>query len=78
MKILEYDKETFPDILRIGRRKMDLTQREFSSLSHVDQKHLSVIERGHGEPTLKSLRKICLTLGFDEVRIDLWRDDTDD
>lgn len=78
MKILEYEKDTFPEVVKLGRKRLGLTQRQFAKLAHIEQDSLSTIERGCNIPSVNHLIKICLTLGFDEVRIDLWRDDTDD
>jgi len=46
------------------RKELDLTQKQLSSLTGIDQADISKIERGLSNPTLKLLQKLANGLGM--------------
>ena len=50
-------------LLTKSREELNITQKELSKLSHIDQGDISRIERGVGNPTLKKIEKLFNALG---------------
>lgn len=51
-----------------ARRESGLTQKELSALSGVTQSDISKLERGNGNPSFKTLKKLASAMGM-EVQI---------
>lgn len=52
------------------RDELNITQKELSKLSHIDQGDISKIERGLGNPTLSKIEKIFKALGK-EIKVEV-------
>lgn len=50
-------------LLSKTREELNITQKELSKLSHIDQGDISRIERGVGNPTVKKIEKLFNALG---------------
>lgn len=52
------------EVIKARRKEFGLTQSELSKLSKVGINTLTQIERGEGNPTIKSLERVLETLGM--------------
>jgi DNA-binding XRE family transcriptional regulator len=63
--------ETLRDHYRLGRKlaaarvKQNLTQKQVATRANVDQAEVSKIERGHHNPTLRTLSAVALAVGME-------------
>lgn len=55
---------TIGEIIKSRRKEFGLTQSQLSELSKVGINTLTQMERGEGNPTVKSLEKVLETLGM--------------
>ena len=54
------------------RRQLGITQQDLAEMAEVGISTVKDIERGKGNPSLKTLEKICTVLGL-EIHLDLKR-----
>lgn len=71
MKILEFDSQTFGEVLREMREEKNWTQKELSEkLKYIGVSSIKNYEQGVALPSLAGLMNIAKALGIDEIRID--------
>lgn len=71
MRILEFDSQTFGDVVRELRENKGWTQKELSEkLRYIGVSSVNNYEQGVSLPTLSGLMNIARALGIDEIRID--------
>jgi transcriptional regulator with XRE-family HTH domain len=56
--------DSIGEIIRNRRKEFGLTQTSLAKLSKIGVNTLTQIERGEGNPTVKVLEKVLLTLGM--------------
>lgn len=59
------DPRAVGELISDARHKAGLTQETLSGLAGIGRTHLSAIERGLRNPTLKTLFRICYALDID-------------
>lgn len=71
MRILEFDSQTFGDVLREFREDKGWTQKQLSEkLRYIGVSSVKNYEQGVSLPTLAGLMNIARALDIDEIRID--------
>jgi DNA-binding XRE family transcriptional regulator len=68
------NKLTLPETVRHMRRVIGMSQPEYAHLVGITPRIVIDLERGVGNPTLKTLQKLGKPFGL-EVRLSRWQDD---
>lgn len=71
MRILEFDSDSFGEVVRELRQDKNWTQTELSkNLRHISASSVKNYEQGVALPSLQGLMAIAHALDIDEIRID--------
>ena len=73
MKIWEYERSSFSEVLRAYRKSHRLTVEKFALECDVSPSTISAYELKKVQPNAENLIKIARAMGIDEVRIEINR-----